>query len=129
MDWWVRERRKIDLDGIIWRNDMVEDSETIISKRLTWASTENCPVCCSGGKRTWITCMLFTGSFVPPKEPYPLMARIYNRTRELVVATKYILPDSAACIGVMSTIVEVLGSNNGEFADKIWICDNTDEKE
>jgi hypothetical protein len=35
MDSWVRERRKIDLDGIIWRNDMVEDFETSISKKST----------------------------------------------------------------------------------------------
>ena len=58
--------------------------------------TENWPVCCSGGNLTWMTCMLLTGSFDPPNDPYPLIARIYSLTLELVVATRYILPDSAA---------------------------------
>jgi hypothetical protein len=31
-------------------------------------------------------------------------------------------------MGVIPTIVVFLGSNNGELADKIDICDNTDGK-
>lgn len=58
--------------------------------------TENWPVCCSGENLTWMTCMLLTGSFDPPNDPYPLIARMYSLTREFVVATRYILPDSDA---------------------------------
>ena len=76
-----------------------------------------------------MTCMLLTGSFVPPNDPYPLIARIYKRTLEFVVATKYILADSFARIGVIATIFVFLGSNKGELADNIEICDNTDGKE
>jgi len=50
---------------------------------------------------------------------------MYKRTREFVMATRYILDDSFVDIGVMATIFVLLRSNKGEFADRIEICDMT----
>jgi len=45
-----------------------------------------------------------------------------------VVATRYILCDSAARIGVSDIMLVFLGANNGELADNIEICDNIEGK-